>query len=265
MAALDASLLAIYELRSRDPVRVRRVLSTEAPLGSLLVPCAIQLLADKEFHDDAIRALRTCAPRATGQLVDALCDDRSDFDVRRRVPRVLSACPTQAAADGLVRGNADARFEVRYACARALLRITEREPGVVVTLATVIAMVGREVALGKGAWENQSGRELDEDDDEPSALINRLLGDRTARGLELVFMLLALHLDRPSLGLAFAALHESDERMRGTALEYLETVLPDEVRDAVWPFLGEERPMRPARPALEILDDLRKAPASAGM
>ena len=52
-----------------------------------------------------------------------------------------------------------------------------------------------------------------------------------------------------------------DERVRGTALEYLETVLPDEVRDAVWPFLGEERPMRPARGRRsEILADLRRSP-----
>jgi AAA family ATP:ADP antiporter len=262
-AALDVSLRAVCELQSGDPVRVRRVLSAEAPLAPLLVSSAIQLLADKELHGDAIRALRECAPKTTGQLVDALCDEASDFDVRRRIPRVLSACPTQAAADGLVRGNADARFEVRYACARALLRITEREPGIVVALETVIAMVKREVALGKDAWENQSGADLDEEDSEPSALVDRLLGDRIARGLEHVFMLLALHLDRPSLRLAFAALHESDERMRGTALEYLETVLPDEVRDAVWPLLGEERPIHPTRSPLEILDDLRRAPGAA--
>ncbi len=73
---------------------------------------------------------------------------------------------------------------------------------------------------------------------------------------------LALHLDRVSLRLAFKALHESDERLRGTTLEYLETVLPDEVRDSIWPFFGEERPMRSPRSPTEILTDLRAAPTT---
>jgi hypothetical protein len=121
-------------------------------------------------------------------------------------------------------------------------------------------MVEREAALSKDVWESQRLPELDTEEDEAPALIDRLLRDRVDRSLEHVFMLLGLTLDRVSLRLAFKALHEKDERLRGTALEYLETVLPDEVRDAVWPFLGEERPMRAARSALDILADLRRVP-----
>jgi AAA family ATP:ADP antiporter len=260
LESLDASVRAVIDLGSRDPGRVRRVLSADAPLAPALVSFAILLLADKECHQDAVRALRKCAPKATGQLVDALCDDRSELDVRRRIPRVLSECPTQDAADGLMRGVSDSRFEVRYECARALLKITERDPHVAVAPTKVIAMVTREVTLSKEVWDTQRGLELDEEEDEPPALVDRLLRDRLDRSLEHVFTLLALTLDRQSLRLAFKALHESDERLRGTALEYLETVLPDEVRDAVWPFLGEARPMRPARPPLEILADLRRLP-----
>jgi hypothetical protein len=145
---------------------------------------------------------------------------------------------------------------------RALLKITGHDPGVVVTQDKVIALVTREVALSKDVWESQREPELDEEDNEPPALIDRLLRDRMDRSLEHVFTLLALTLDRQSLRLAFKALHESDQRLRGTALEYLDTVLPDEARDVVWPFLGEERPMRPARSPLEILADLRPVPAA---
>lgn len=266
VALLDASFRSVVELRSREANRVRRILSAEAPLALPVAAFAILLLADKEFHIDAICALRKSARRTTGQLVDALCDDLSEFDVRRRIPRVLSECPTQEAADGLVRGVSDPRFEVRYECVRALLKITGHDPGVVVAPDKVIALVTREVALSKDVWESQREPELDEEDNEPPALIGRLLRDRMDRSLEHVFTLLALTLDRQSLRLAFKALHESDTRLRGTALEYLETVLPDEVREAVWPFLGEERPMRPSRSPLEILTDLRRtseAPAAA--
>jgi len=262
LALIDVSFQSVVELRSGDPDRVRRILSAEAPLAPPIAAFAVLLLADKEFHVDAIRALRKSARKTTGQLVDALCDDRSEFDVRRRIPRVLSDCPTQEAADGLVRGVFDPQFEVRYECARALLKITGHDPGVVVTQDKVIALVTREVALSKDVWESQREPELDEEDNEPPALIDRLLRDRMDRRLEHVFTLLALTLDRQSLRLAFKALHESDQRLRGTALEYLDTVLPDEARDVVWPFLGEERPMRPARSPLEILADLRPVPAA---
>lgn len=260
---LAASLRAVAELVSRDPERARRVLSAEEPLAPPLAAFAILLLADKELHADAIHALRKCAPKTTGQLVDALCDERSELDVRRRIPRTLSECPTREAADGLIRGIADERFEVRYECARALLRITAWAPGIVIAPEKVIAMVKREVALGKDVWKSQPAPELDEDENEPPALIDRLLRDQIDRSLEHVFTLLALMLDRRSLNIAFKALHDSDQRLRGTALEYLETVLPDEVRDAVWPFLGEERPMRSPRSPVEILADLRGASRAA--
>jgi AAA family ATP:ADP antiporter len=260
MENLDAAFRAVTELQSRDPERIRRVLSAEVPLTPPVAAFAILLLADKEFHVDAIRALRRCLPNVTGQLVDGLCDEGTELGARCRIPRVLSECPTQDAADGLVRGMNAERFSVRYACALALLKITGRDAHVTIAPVKVVAMVRREVTLGKDVWEGEPTVERDEEEGEPPALIARLQGDRFDRTLEHVFTLLALNLDRQSLRLAFKALHEKDERQRGTALEYLETVLPDEVRDVVWPLLGEERPMRPARPAVEILADLRRVP-----
>ena len=142
-----------------------------------------------------------------------------------------------------------------------------------IELERLIAIVKREVEVSKEVWESQSASRFEDEDDEPPALIDRLLRDRVDRSLEHVFTILAIHTDRESLRIAFKALHEEDPQLRGTALESLETVLPDEVRDAVWPFLGEDRPMREARPAKDILADLvgvrrasdpqRKAPSPA--
>ncbi len=254
----DASLRAVTELRSRDPKRVRAVLSEGTqPMGPV-ISFAILLLADKDLHPEVTSGLRRIALRSTGQLVDALCDARSPFDVRRRIPRVLSACPTQDSTDGLVRGLADARFEVRYECARALLDVTGHAPALEVDRAFVFAAVAREVLFGKAARESQR-EPLLEQKDGPPTLVDRLLRDRVDRTLEQIFALLGLLLDRQSLQLTFTALHGKDERRRGTALEYLDTVLPDEVRGEVWPLLGEARAIRSPRSALEILADLHRA------
>jgi hypothetical protein len=258
-ARLPVPIEAVRDLCSGDPQRVRRVLGAEAPLPAPLIPLAILLLASTEFQRDAIRALRKLARSATGQLGDALCDPSVHVDIRRRIPRVLSACPTQAAANALLCGTQDERFEVRYECGRALLQITASNPSVEIPLETAISIVKREVAINKEVWDRERAPEFDEEENEPPALIDRLLRDRFDRSFEHVFSVLALVLDRESIRLAFKALHQEDARLRGTALEYLETVLPDEIRDAVWPYLGEARPMRPARPASEILADLVKA------
>jgi hypothetical protein len=260
---LQAPIDAIRDLCSGDQGRVRSVLCAEELLSPPLIPLAILLLASGEFQREAIHALRKVARSATGQLGDALCDPSVHFDIRRRIPRVLSASPTQAAANALLCGTEDERFEVRYECGRALLQITASNPAIEIPLEAAIAIVKREVASSRRVWDRERAPEIDEEEDEPPALIDRLLRDRFDRSFEHVFSVLALVLDRESIRLAFKALHQEDTRLRGIALEYLETVLPDEIRDAVWPYLGEARPMRPARPASEILADLVKARETA--
>jgi hypothetical protein len=247
---------------SSDTARVGRVLALERPLGRTMVAFAIERLADKELHPLAVRALRRVAPLVSGQLADALADPRADIDIRRRVPRLLAECPSQQVAEALLEGAKDERFEIRYECGRALLKITKTSGGIAVSRSRVIEIVTTEVSLDRRVWESQPAPEFDDEEGDEPVLIDRSLRDRIDRSLEHVFNLLALSLDRGSLVIAFKALHNGDQRIRGTALEYLETVLPDEIRDAVWPYLGEQRPMRPTRDVSVILADLER-PAGA--
>lgn len=253
---VDEALQAVLDLRTGS-ARAQRILASEEPLTAALVAFTVPLLANKELYAAAVSALVKAAPTSTGQLVDALCDPRVDFHVRRRIPRVLSRCPTLASAEGLVRGIEDERFEVRYQCGRALLKIRAANPEIAIALERIVAIVTREVGRDEKVWDVETDANDEEEDADESSLVDRLRRDRLDRNVEHVFNVLALHLDPASLRTAFKALHEEDDALRGTALEYLETVLPDEVRDLVWPFLGEARPMRAARPAQEILADLR--------
>lgn len=60
-----------------------------------------------------------------------------------------------------------------------------------------------------------------------------------------------------------AGLHTSDDTLRGTALEYLEAVLPDPVRAGLWCFLEDRRGARAApRSRAEILEELLRSNAS---
>lgn len=236
-AALDVDdplLHAIADLRSGNARRVRARLSARRAIDPLLVPFVIPLLGKHETLRDAIAALRTVAHRATGQLVDALLDPEVDDVVRRRLPRVLSTCRTQRAADGLVAGLDDERFEVRDWCAVALETIVEKTPDIRIDPDTAFAAARREAeSIPRG-----------------SARIDD-------RRIEHVFRVLALVLDREPVRLAYRALALEDDVLRGTGLEYLENVLPASVQSALSPHLGR-RPHRRARrrPKQEIVDEL---------
>ena len=102
VAPVDRSTLdALRQLRSGQPAAVRAVLRASPEPDPLLVAALLPLLASDDVMPDVVRALRRAAPRVTGQLVDALVDPSVDPVVRRRVPRVLKACPTLRAAEGL--------------------------------------------------------------------------------------------------------------------------------------------------------------------
>src|SRR5262249_61796336 len=86
-------------------------------------------------------------------------------------------------------------------------------------------------------------------------VVDELVRQRADRSLEHVFTLLALVFPRQPLQIAFRGLHTDDPLLHGTALEYLESILPPEIRRPLWPYLEDKRPKRagPARSAEEVL------------
>jgi hypothetical protein len=261
--AVDPMVERIGALRSGDATRVRRALA-EAPLTPMMVPHAIPLLAWDEVAPEALAALRGVAAENVGQLVDALLSQKEEFAVRRRVPRALEVASGPRVIEGLLHGLDDPRFEVRYRCGRALARIRGRHPEVFIDKEKIHAAVLREAKLGRGVWESQ--RLLDADDPDASSSTgaeravdfdDELLRERASRSLEHVFTLLSLASPKKPLVIAFRGLHTDDETLRGTALEYLESVLPPEIRTALWPYLEDRRPsQRATRPREAVLEAL---------
>ncbi len=226
-APTDPLLGAIVRLRSGDPQAIRGVAEARA-IPPALVPHLIPLLARDDVFDAVAAALRRGADRATGQLVDALLDPEVATIVRRRIARVLKGVPTQRTAEGLLQGLGDARFDIRYRCAQALSRICAHEPTIAVAQDALFAIAAREA---------------------------RSAGD-SPRHLEHVFTLLATAMDREAMGIAQRALRADDQRIRGTALEYLDHVLPAEVKGPLWPHLGSGPLMASGRSRDDLRDTL---------
>jgi hypothetical protein len=263
-ASLDADVQDILALRSRDRARVAEVLLRQHGLSAALVPHAIGLLAWDPVAEHAMFALRKVAEERVGELVDALLDPNQDFSVRRRLARVFSVCVSQRAASGLLFGLDDPRFDVRYQSARSLAAILEKNPRVQIDSDRIFDVVLREVTVGRPVWESRRLLDVSETTDSRSP-VDEFVRQRAGDSLAHVFTLLSLVLPREPLQIAFRSLYADDRYLQGTALEYLESVLPGQIRQRLWPFLERgasmrsSHPDRAARPHEEVIAELLRS------
>ena len=207
----DAVVAAIADLRSGDLARIRRLLRAP-PTDPLMIGALVPLLAEKTILKQVVAALTTFGVRGAGQLVDALLAPATPDDVRRRLPFVLKACGSSLARDGLLQALAAPSLELRLRCGHALLALTDTYPALASPPQVILEAVDRELALAR-AGDDRSFREH-------------------------VFNLLALALEREPMRMAALAFDSDDDYLRGTALEYLETVLPPRLFSALAPRLS---------------------------
>lgn len=246
-ANLPALAELVHELLASEPRVVRRALARR-PFDHRAAPLALEWLghSDRATAEQALITLRELGPRIVGQLVDALLDDAQPLRLRQRIPRVLAGIESSRAARGLLDALRAAEFGVRYRAARALRELTERAPALRLPAPLLLDAAERELTL-------EPSSSLPEDELQPLGAID---GNRQ---LDLVFMLLGLAFDREAILLAQRALEHRDPRLRGTALEYLENVLPERLRKPLWARLDDPRPPRAPRAPDEVLADLRRS------
>jgi len=242
------SVKRIIDLQAEDTGVVRAALRSRQFLDPIQVAPAIRLLARDDLSEEAVKALRATAASTIGQLTDALLNADEDFAVRRRIPRVLVACPSERSVEGLMRGLADARFEVRFSCARALARICGIDSTLRPHTESVYTVTRKEIAIAQRL--SDAPRVLDRYDDIGDSTSSESWSTTTDIRLEHIFRLLSLCLPKEPLQVAFQALHTDDAYLKGTALEYLESILPPDIRENLWIVLQEKRPaIRPVSPA----------------
>ncbi|MGB3050251.1 MAG: Npt1/Npt2 family nucleotide transporter [Polyangiales bacterium] len=230
----DVSIDQLSGLVSDDPQRVLNVLLDES-LSPHFAAHVIDLLGNDLYARPAYGALERMAPRITGQLVDAMLHRDSPVAVRRRIPRLLRKVDDRRAVWGLFEGLRDEEFDVRYRCGHALAELQGRDRDLDVPERLIIDTVARELAADSEQWQGRRHREAVSPDIRGE--IDALLEVREDRNLEHVFTLLSLVFDRDAIILSLRALSSQDENLRGTALEYLHNVLPEPVREPLWPRL----------------------------
>jgi len=226
----DPVVEAIIEFRSGDLLRIRAALRNP-PHDPLIIGALVQLLARDDVVRSAVSALATFGARAAGEMVSVLLDPATPDVIRRRLPLALKFCPSPIARDGLLAALDRFGLEIRLRCGRALLALTDEHPELLEPFPVALALVERELN-GGGATH----------------LIR-----------EHVFNLLALALEREPARIAARAFTTEDAYVRGTALEYLETVLPARLFSAFRPLLDAPSPPTRRRSPAEVRADLIRA------
>ncbi|MEM6274541.1 MAG: hypothetical protein AAF735_04795 [Myxococcota bacterium] len=197
---------------------VARVLRRFHPLPPEWTSIALMRLNDPEVRDLVYDALRVVAPAHIGLFEDAVYDRRLPMSIRWEIPGLIGTVPTERALRALVFMLEIDEQGLRYRVALAIREVGDRLP----TSKLPIEQ------LRKGAT-NELERGLTYLRPEPHLT--------TTVALAFTIEVLALMLPRNALEQALDALCDKGGRRRGTALEYLETVLPTELRVALAPYI----------------------------
>jgi hypothetical protein len=171
---------------------------------------------------------------------------------------VFSVCVSQRAADGLMLALDDPRFDVRSQSARSLASILEKNAQILISSERVFAIVMREVTVGRPVWESRRMLDLPGEDTPVDAFVRARAGASLAH----VFTLLSLVLQKEPVQIALRSLQTDDDQLQGTALEYLESVLPPQIRFRLWPFLERKPVTSSTRPRSEIIQELLRSHVS---
>jgi ATP/ADP translocase len=212
------------DLASGDAERIKKALRNGPPLERPLLPYAIPLLARRSIAPAVRSSLEMVADRNAGQLSDYLLDPTTPLAVRRALPAILASTGNDRAASALVLALKDKQFEVRFETSRALDTLKQTS----------------KVSVEADEILSAIRRELTQRIDPPN--------------LDFVFSLIGVVLPREPVRAAFEGLTTKDQQLRGLALEYLESALPEDIGEALLRLVDTEHPEHEP----SAIDDLRE-------
>lgn len=205
----------------------------------------------------AAAALRERGRAATTELIEALASPERPDLVKLLLPGLLESIREERVVEALLATLVRQGFEVRFQAARSLARMVAAESGLRPTHARVLEAVRDELANATAS--PAPGSVSVAADRSESPLISDFPQQRVGRRVEHFCTLLALDSDRELMRSLLLGLHSESSAVRGTALEFLEVSLPDDVRRSLPKLLGpiaEQRVSRSVRARRQIEAEL---------
>jgi len=205
----------------------------------------IPLLARDDLGNVPLRHLQKLSTRISGQLLDALLHHDLDASVRRELPRTLERCPGAEVLPRLSIAFEDDDPIVRLRAAQTAVRFIARAPMLALPRERVHAWV-------EGALDTSDQALASAFEGCDAESVRSVFGPAPGAGLrpprvELAFTLLALGHPLDVVQASVHGVEGGATRLRGTALEYLETTLSAPLFARFFALLkrGDEAPPAP--------------------
>ncbi len=244
-ARLLATLPDLFERELRslldDPdVEVAR--AAIAAVGRLkkrtLIAPLIGHLADPSLTDHATTALAEFGDRIVGTLRDYLTDEEMATGVRREIPKVLQAIGSPSAQAVLTESVLDRDVILRYHTITALNKLGQQHPERSTDRKLIESVLAAEIMGHYRSYQvlGTLGASLD-DDGNPIA---HGLRESIEKEAERIFRLLKILYPQYDMHSAYVGLQSNDPIVHDNAVEFLDSVLPPEVRAVVIPLFDRE-------------------------
>jgi AAA family ATP:ADP antiporter len=245
-ARLEAArLLAILpdlferELRTLledDDVEVAR--AAIAAVGALkkrtMIGTLLERMADPALNDVIVPALAKFGDRIVGTLRDYVTDQEMPAEVRREIPKVLQEIGTRAAQSVLVETVLDRDVILRYHTIAAINRLGQAHPDRGTDRKLIESVLAAEVMGHYRSYQVLGTLGVTIDD--ANNPIEHGLRESMEKEAERIFRLLKILYPQYDMHSAYVGLQSADPVVHDNAVEFMDSVLPPEVRSLVIPL-----------------------------
>ncbi|MCC6991835.1 MAG: HEAT repeat domain-containing protein [Acidobacteria bacterium] len=225
-------------LEDDAPEVAREAVRSAGRLGKrALVHRLVDRVAEPWLTDDVVMALGQLGDRIVGTLRDYLVDRDTLDAVRRELPGALQAIGTPAAQAVLVESLLDADTVVRLRVVTALNKLLQLHPDRRVDRGIVETALAAEITGHYRSYQVLGTMGGSLAGAEP---VLQALRDSLSQESERIFRLMKVLYPDHDLHSAFVGVQSADPAVHDNALEFLENVLPPQVRALVVPLFDRE-------------------------
>jgi HEAT repeat protein len=198
----------------------------------------IDRLAEPALTAPIALALAPFGDRIVGTLRDAITDQEIPAEVRREIPKVLEEIGTPKAQAVLVESVLDRDVVLRYHTIAALNRLGQAHPDRATDRKLIESVLAAEIMGHYRSYQvlgTLSGAMQDK-----ANPIEHGLRESMEKETERIFRLLKILYPQYDLHSAYVSLQSDDPVVHDNAVEFMDSVLPPEVRALIIPLFDRE-------------------------
>jgi AAA family ATP:ADP antiporter len=221
---------------ARAAIAAAGALKKRTVIGTLL-----ERLPDPALNEAAVAALARFGDRIVGTLRDYLTDAEMNVEIRREIPKVLQEIATPAAQAVLIESVLDRDVVLRYHTIAALNKLSQAHPERSSGGKLIESVLAAEIMGHYRSYQvlGTLGTALDD----PANPIEHGLRESMEKESERIFRLLKILYPQYDMHSAYVGLQSADPVVHDNAVEFMDSVLPPEVRSLIIPLFDRNVPV----------------------